>query len=271
MKPLSATLALLASLAAVLAQRAPSAAYDNDRKLKLSGIVMRIDWVNPSAFFTVNVKDSSGVVSPWSIEFGNPLDLEKDGWKRDTLHIGDSVNVEGFPARGPLREALATSVVLSKTGAKIFTASNKRAAKVAKEPTPRWPGGHIRLGPAPGKRGYWGEPSSTVLVQSSASTVPMNKDGLLLNISDADKVAPFQPWAKSVYEYRQRTLLKDDPYNKCVPPGGPRHFQNHYGFQFIEQPQVGRILLLLGGGDRNWRIIYTDGRPMGQREELVLT
>jgi hypothetical protein len=99
----------------------------------------------------------------------------------------------------------------------------------------------------------------------------MNDDGLLLNISDADKVAPFQPWAKALYEYRQRTLLKDDPYSRCLPPGGPRQFLMPNGFQFIEQPEVGRILILHGGGDRNWRAIYTDGRTQGTADEVVLT
>ena len=41
------------------------------------------------------------------------------------------------------------------------------------------------------------------------------------------------------------------------------------GFQFVEQRELGRILVLLGGGDRNWRIIYTDGRPQGQPDEVV--
>jgi hypothetical protein len=34
----------------------------------------------------------------------------------------------------------------------------------------------------------------------------MNDEGILRNIADADRVAPFQPWAKAVYEYRQRNL-----------------------------------------------------------------
>jgi hypothetical protein len=99
----------------------------------------------------------------------------------------------------------------------------------------------------------------------------MNRDGLLVNLTDADRVAPFLPWAKAVFEYRQRTLLKDDPASRCLPPGGPRQFQTQNGFQFIEQPELGRILVLLGGGDRNWRIIYTDGRAPGQGDDLVLT
>jgi hypothetical protein len=99
----------------------------------------------------------------------------------------------------------------------------------------------------------------------------MNNEGILRNIADADRVAPFQPWSKAVYEYRQRNLLKDDPFLRCLPPGGPRMFQTPHGFQFIEQRELGRILVLAGGGDRNWRAIYTDGRKQGQADETVRT
>jgi len=96
----------------------------------------------------------------------------------------------------------------------------------------------------------------------------MNTEGILQNLADANRVAPFLPWAKAVYEYRQRTLLKDDPLMRCLPPGGPRQYQTN-GFQFVEQRDLGRILVLLGGGNRNWRVIYTDGRPQGQPDEVV--
>ncbi len=46
----------------------------------------------------------------------------------------------------------------------------------------------------------------------------------------------------------------------CKPPGGPRQFQQLYGFQFVEQPDFKRVFVLLGGGNRNRRTIYTDGR-----------
>jgi hypothetical protein len=99
----------------------------------------------------------------------------------------------------------------------------------------------------------------------------MNDDGLLLNLADVDKVAPFQPWAKAIYEMRQRNLLNADPLLRCLPPGGPRQFLTHYGFQFVEQRDLGRILVLLGGGNRNWRVIYTDGRAQGLAAEVVPT
>lgn len=264
---LVAGLATLLVAGHVSAQRPFTTTYDSSRKVTLEGIVTKMDWVNPRAFFFINVRDAGGTVSNWAVEFGNPLDLERSGWKSSSLKIGDTVIVEGVPARGEIRQAAATSVVLKSTGRRLFAAQPGRAPATA--PAPRWPNGRVRLGPPPGGKGYWGAPSTKVLVESTAAKVPMNEDGLLSNLADIDKVAPFKPWARAVYEYRQRTLLKDDPIGRCLPPGGPRQFQMPYGFQFIEQPELGRILVLHGGGNRNWRIIHTDGRPPVPASEAV--
>src|SRR5215471_8004981 len=200
-RTMKATFALgfttIAAASLAFAQRAPSAAYDSERKVKFSGLVTKIDWTNPSAFLMVNVRDETGRVTPWEVEIGNPLDLEKGGWKSDSVHIGDVVNVEGTPGRGPIPQAKASSVVTARTGAKLFLLTPKPVAKSG-QVAPRWPNSHVRLGPAPGKKGYWGPPSSTVLVETGVNA-PMNRDGLLANIGDAGKVAPFQPWAKAVY------------------------------------------------------------------------
>ncbi len=263
-------LILLAGVNAWARQTSP-ATYDADHRVKLQGAVTRIDWTNPRAYIFVNVKDSSGLVENWAVEIGNPLELEKAGWKSSALHIGDVLTVEGSPARGQRRRVLAASVVLAAKGTRLFVVLGRAPPSVKGIETPRWPDGHVRLGPEPGKKGYWGAASANALVQSSAAGVAISKDGVLANLADADKVAPFLPWAKSVYEYRQRSLLKDDPLTRCLPPGGPRQFQTANGFQFIEQPELGRILVLLGGGDRNWRVIYTDGRPLAQGDDLVLT
>jgi len=159
---------------------------------------------------------------------------------------------------------------VTRAGQRLFTARAEAPARRA-EPTPRWPDGKPRLGPAPGQKGYWGSASASALVENVGTPIPMNHDGLLENLADMDRVAPLQPWAKAIYEFRQRNLLKDDPYNRCVPPGGPRQFLMPNGFQFVEQRELGRILILLGGGDRNWRVIFTDGRPQGQASEAVLS
>jgi hypothetical protein len=263
-----AGLATLLAAVTALPQRSFSTTYDNSRELKLQGVVTRIDWVNPNAFLFIDVRDASGTVTNWAVEFGNPLELERDGWKSNAVHIGDQVNVDGVPARGETRQASAKSVVLTKTGKRLFTPAARKAAAPA-APAPRWPDGQVRLGPLAGKKGYWGAASTRVIVDNAAGKLAMSPDGLLSNLADLDKVAPFQPWAKALFEHRQRTLLKDDPLGRCLPAGGPRQFQMPNGFQFVEQKELGRILVLLGGGDRNWRVIYTDGRQQGTAAEQV--
>ena len=197
------------------------------------------------------------------------MDLERDGWKARTVNIGDVVTVEGVPARGSERRAMATSIVLVRTGGKVFVPGGKITARTASQPahagptvTCAWDRRRQERILGRGERARVG---------GNRHGGPENREGLLVNLADADRVAPFQPWAKAVFDYRQRTLLKDDPSLRCLAPGGPRQFQTPNGFQFIEQPELGRILVLLGGGDRNWRIIYTDGRALGQGDDLVLT
>jgi hypothetical protein len=168
-------------------------------------------------------------------------------------------------ARDGSHQAWAKAVVLSATGKKVLDAPTSAAAaaahsKLAGQPVPRWPDGQPRLGPAPGETGYWAAPTATALVENAAR-IPMDAYGLLRNIADVDKVAPFQRWARDLYELRQRNFLQDDPmYLFCIPPGGPRQFQSAYGLQFVEDHARQRIFVFIGGGNRNYRIIYTDGR-----------
>ncbi len=260
--------------AGVWAQQTSPATYDTSRKVTLEGAITQIAWTYPRAYIFIDARDAGGHLVNWAVDAGDLVHLEQIGWKESDVHLGRVVKVVGSPAKGPSKRVLASSVT-GTDGQKLFVGSNRVSAPVKggspATQAPRWPDGHARLGPEPGKRGYWSNPSANALVEKSSARVSMSKDGLLANLADADKVAPFLPWAKSVYEYRQRTLLKDDPALRCMPMGGPRQFQTENGFQFIEQPEVGRILVLLGGGDRNWRVIYTDGRPLAQGEDLVQT
>jgi hypothetical protein len=134
----SPLLAVLLVMASASAQAPFSATYDGDRQVKLEGPVTRIDWVNPRAYLFVDVRDASGAIMNWAVDFGNPLDLERDGWKPSALRIGDVVLVEGIPARGPVRQTLAKSVVLTRTGKRMFSPSVTRRASAPAAPTPRW-------------------------------------------------------------------------------------------------------------------------------------
>jgi hypothetical protein len=235
--------------------------FDPAKTVTLNGAVTGIDWANPHAHLFVDVRDR-GSVANWAIELPSPIDLQRSGWSRETLKTGDAVTVQGISARDGSLQAWGNSVVITSTGSRVFTLSNfQRLRNGPTLPTPLWPDGQPRLGPPPGERGYRAYPSSSALVQSGAN-VEMDADGLLRNIADVDKVAPFQRWARDLYELRQRNFLRDDPlFLYCMPPGGPRQFQQPYGIQFVEERDRQRIFVLIGGGNHNFRYIYTDGRP----------
>ena len=262
---------LWAAAAPVCAHHSIAAHYDARKPVTLKGTVSEFEWANPHVYFGLDVADAGGRIAHWTVEFASKPELRRNGWTQNSLRVGDVVTVEASAARDGAKEAYGKSVLLA-GGKRLTEASNARpAVRGATRPVPRWPDGHVRLGAAPGETGYWAYPSAASLVEASAGAIRMSSDGLLTNLADAGKVAPFQPWAQGLYEYRQRTLLKDDPMASCLPPGGPRQFQVPYGLQILEQPERRRVLVMSGGGDRNWRLINLDGRPMPKVEDETPT
>jgi hypothetical protein len=254
---------LLLSAVPGTAHHAISAKFDDKKSTTLSGVVTLVDWRNPHAHIFMNVKDAKGTgVLNWAVELESPIDLQDGGWNRDTVKPGDSVTVKGIAARDGSRQVWGDSVVLSATGRRVLNVTlAPPPPPLQARPVPRWPDKQPRLGPIPGGvQGYWGFPSSTVLMEAGTN-IKMDPWGLLANIADAPKVAPMQPWALALYKNRQSRFLQDDPtYLNCKPPGGPRQFQIRYGVQFVEDRERQRIFVLIGGGNSNYRIIYTDGR-----------
>jgi hypothetical protein len=252
--------AIALALAPLGAHHVISAKFDNAKRVTLRGAVTDVDWANPHAHVFINVTETDGRLTNWAIELDSPVDLRRQGWTRNTVRIGDVVSVEGIAARDGSRQAWSLSMTKAGANERVFFARPIAPPPRTGKPTPRWPDGQPRLGAEPGETGYWASPSATTMVQSGVR-VEADANGLLASIADAPRVAPFQDWARDLYVYRQRALLKDDPmFINCLPPGGPRQFQNRYGVQFLEQRDRQRVFVMMGGGNRNWRLIYTDAR-----------
>jgi len=259
-------LVILLTLTPLLAHHEILAKFDSTKPRTLNGVVTKVDWVSPHVHVLMNVPQGARQVN-WAVELESPLDLERSGWNRTSLKPGDAISVQVITARDGSQQIWGNSVTLTSTGRKVLAMSAEAIAALKPaanstpaKPTPRWPDGKPRLGAAPGETGYWARPGSTSLMETGVN-VEADATGLLKNIKDVDKVAPFQKWARDLYEYRQRNFLKDDPiFLFCKPPGAVRLFQSPYGVQFFEDKNFGRIFLVEGGGNHIWHFIYTDGR-----------
>ncbi|MES2603759.1 MAG: hypothetical protein V4603_02415 [Pseudomonadota bacterium] len=170
------------------------------------------------------------------------------------------------------RKLLAAAMLLALTacGGETTTETPDAATTAVARETPRYDDSVVRFDRVPGEQGYWGNPSKHSLIETGVD-VPMDEQGLLANIADASKVAPFMDWSLALYQYRQNNGLKDDPVNVCISPAGPRHLQADGGFRIIQDRNYDRVYLMFGGGNRNWRHINMDGRMPPNPDEVTGT
>ena len=108
---------LLVGGTAVLAHHSFAAEFDANKPITLKGIVTKVEWTNPHAWIHINVKDeATGKVTNWGAEMGPPHGLQRRGWRRDTLKIGEEVTIAGARAKDGSNRMNAQKVTLTSTG-----------------------------------------------------------------------------------------------------------------------------------------------------------
>lgn len=105
-----------------------SAEYDSKKLVTLHGIVTKVEWMNPHVYFYLDVTDDGGNTANWALEMGPPNGLERSGWTRNTMKVGDEVIVEGTLAKDGSKQANARSVTMASTGKKLGAASSEKPA-----------------------------------------------------------------------------------------------------------------------------------------------
>jgi len=116
---------VLMAAAPSLAHHSFSAEYDSAKRITLKGIVSKVDWMNPHVYFYIDVKDDSGAITNWALEMGPPNGLQRSGWTRNTIKVGDEVIVDGTLAKDGSKQANARSVTMASTGKKLGAASSE--------------------------------------------------------------------------------------------------------------------------------------------------
>jgi hypothetical protein len=124
MKAQLAVLAVFSLLAApsLFAHHAFSSEFDMNKPMTLTGMVSRLNWTNPHATMEMKVTDPKSVASTWVIELDNTADLEKMGWNKDKIAVGDRVKVEGWVAKADAHKLGAKTV--SFNGEKALSATS---------------------------------------------------------------------------------------------------------------------------------------------------
>src|SRR5436190_10505032 len=116
--------AVVASAMPVFAHHSFAAEFDSAKPVTLTGVVTKVEWMNPHTYFYVDVKDAqSGKVTNWACEMGSPNGLTRQGWTRNTLKVGMVVSFDGTRAKDGSNKANARNVTVD--GKKLGAASSE--------------------------------------------------------------------------------------------------------------------------------------------------
>ena len=227
-----------------------------------SGIVTLVDWTNPHVHVFVNVKDAKNQLLNWAVELESPIDLQQSGWNKETLEPGDAITVQGIAARNGSRQVWGRSVVVNATGRQVLNVKPMApAAPLQARPTPllaRRPAAARRRARVRRLLGLSElDRAGRERRQGGHRRVRAAEERRRRVEGGADAAVGARRSTRTGSAASCRTTRRSSTASRRADRASS---SSRYGVQFVEDRERQRIFVLIGGGNRNFRIIYTDGR-----------
>lgn len=93
--------ALLAALSTSASAHHSFSAYNRSEAAKrtVQGTVREFSLINPHGWLKLVVAEPGGRTGLWSFEMSSATQLQEQGWKRDSVKVGQKVQVTYYPLR----------------------------------------------------------------------------------------------------------------------------------------------------------------------------
>jgi len=110
-----------------------TAEFDTTKTVTFTGTVKKVEWSNPHIYTQVEVKNPDGSMVVYRVEGGPPNALYRQGWRKDTLKVGDVVTVTGNKAKIATSMNIGQAVMKTADGKTLFNngGGGQRAAGAA--------------------------------------------------------------------------------------------------------------------------------------------
>src|SRR3989441_11485442 len=112
----SALFFALALAGPVSAHHSVQSQFDIHKTVSISGVVAKMEWINPHSYLTVNVKDADGKAQKWAFELGGSGALRRAGLSRADrggIKAGDQVTVTALAARDGSNSGFLQELMIS--------------------------------------------------------------------------------------------------------------------------------------------------------------
>jgi hypothetical protein len=95
----AATLVVVAG--SVSAHHSVSGQYDASRPLTLTGVISKVDWINPHIYLHLDVKEKDGAVTTWTLSTLPTAMMRRAGLTKESLQgqPGEVVTINAIAAR----------------------------------------------------------------------------------------------------------------------------------------------------------------------------
>jgi hypothetical protein len=107
----------------VIAHHSFAAEFDAKKPVKMQGVVVKMEWINPHSWIHIDVRKDDGTVERWMVEGGAPNALLRRGWNKNSLPEGTEILVEGFQAKDGSTRANGRDITFP-NGDKLFVGSS---------------------------------------------------------------------------------------------------------------------------------------------------
>ena len=77
--------------------------FDHEKSLSIHGTVTEFQFRNPHGIVGVEVTNQDGSKVIWKAETNSPSMMLRRGWTKESIHVGDVVTIDGWPARDGAR------------------------------------------------------------------------------------------------------------------------------------------------------------------------
>jgi hypothetical protein len=119
-----AGVAMLLTPSPAQAHHAFAAEFDEKKPIKfIDATVTRVQLINPHSWIYVDVKQADGKVENWAIEAGSPNILLRRGVTKDTLKVGQIIEIEGYQSKDGSHRANGRDLKLP-NGQQLFLGSS---------------------------------------------------------------------------------------------------------------------------------------------------